>query len=260
MELSKRLVELDSELRCFECRPKTLVPDIVLLGLATDVFESALAVQDTACSPLPHKAYSNAQLAFEGAQNLLVLATHEEYEAAGARAWVYFELKDAGWRVAFGRQKDVLAPGLTENHWLDQRVADMAGVWNSVSQGQGQLLLDALAVVRRERRKRPDNWLHEDMTLRQHCAYTLFAASGSKKFLVNTAELNKAMYQTLCRETHARPRLDSFGVIHDRDRGTVSVVISPRNLEKARYAVKAGTELSIQEAVAALRWQRMGAV
>jgi hypothetical protein len=217
-----------------------------------------MAVLDTAHSPLPHKAYSNARLAFEGAQNLLVLATHENYEAAGAQAWVYFESKDARWRVAFGRQKNVLTPGLTEDQWLDQRVADMARVWSSVSQGQGQLLLDAPGVVRRERKKRPDNWLHEDMTFRQHRAYTLFAASGGKTFQANSAELNQAMYQALCRETHARPRLDSFGVIHDR--GTVQVVISPRNLEQARYAVTAGTELCVQEGVAALRWQRMGTV
>jgi hypothetical protein len=44
---------------------------------------------DTSKSGLPHKGFANARLAFEGAQQALVLATHEDYVTAGARAWVF---------------------------------------------------------------------------------------------------------------------------------------------------------------------------
>jgi hypothetical protein len=255
MEFAKILKDLEVELGRFHCRPRTLVPDLVLLGLATDVFESAMAVYGTSQSALPHKAYSNARLAFEGAQNLVVLATHEDYERSGARAWVYFELKDASWRATNERKKNILASPLTPDQWFDERIAQMVAIWNSVAQRQGELLVDARAVVLRDRKKRPDNWLHEDMTVRQHRAYTLFAAAKGKKFPAETTELNRAIYQALCRETHARPRLDSFGVLRD-DNGMLLVHVLPRNLEKAKYAVIAGTEICVQEAATALRWQR----
>jgi hypothetical protein len=73
--LAEKLDELGAELNSFAFRPKTLVSDLVLFALATDVFESAKAVQQTSDSALPHKAFSNTRLAFEGAQQALVLAT-----------------------------------------------------------------------------------------------------------------------------------------------------------------------------------------
>jgi hypothetical protein len=260
MGLSERLAELNAELEIFSCRPKTLVPDLVLLALATDVFESGKAVCHTAESDQPHKAYSNARLAFEGAQQVLVLATHEDYETAGASAWVYFESKDAGWRSILERRRDPHSIEAVEEKWLDERVAQMSRVWESVAEGQGALLAGALLTVRRDSRKKPDNWLHEKLTPRQHRAYSLFAAKNGRGAPAETAELNQNMYKALCRETHARPRLDCFRVIHDRARGTVHVRLQPRNLDQARYGVMAGTELSISETIASLRWQRTGAV
>ncbi|MBI4165708.1 MAG: hypothetical protein HY508_08255 [Acidobacteria bacterium] len=231
-----------------------------MLALGTDVFECAVAVQDTAGSALPHKGYANARLAFEGAQNLLVLATHEEYEAAGALAWVYFESKDANWRASAEERKNPAGPHLTEGQWLEQRISQIANVWDSNAKGKGRLLLDALARVRGERKKRPDNWLHENMAARQHRAYTVFALSGAGRSLAATAELNEQTYHALCRVTHARPRFDSFAIIRDQARGIIRVDVLPRNFDQARYAVTTCTTLSVREAVAALRWQRTGTV
>jgi hypothetical protein len=194
----------------FQVRPRSLVADLVLWGLATDLLETGLAVEHTARSALPHKAYANARLAFETAQNLLVLATHEEYEIAGAIAWVYFEWKDASWRAAAERKKAPDGLGPTEDQWLERRVDQVANVWSKVAKDQGGRLREALATVRRDRKKKPDNWLHENMTQRQHRAYVLFAAQNGKGSPADTAELNQAMYKVLCRETHAGPRFDSF--------------------------------------------------
>jgi len=74
MGLAEKLDELGAELNAFAFQPRTLVSDLVLFALATDVFESVKAVHHTSESTLPHKAYSNARLAFEGAQQALVLA------------------------------------------------------------------------------------------------------------------------------------------------------------------------------------------
>ncbi|SRR5258706_2115722 len=89
----------------FTCRPRTLAGDMVLFGLGADVLETAKAVLHTATSALPYKAYSNARLTFEGAQILVVLSTHETYELAGTRAWVYFEMKSAAWRASSQRMR-----------------------------------------------------------------------------------------------------------------------------------------------------------
>ena len=255
MELAKALEELDSELQSFSSRPSTLVPDLVLFALATDVLERGRAVLHMADSALPHKAYSNARLAFDGAQQVLVFATHEDYEAAGAQAWVYFASKDAGWR-AQQQRKDQRLPDVAEDQWLDEHVAQMSRIWDSVAQGQGALLTEALLRVRQLRKKRPDNWLHEDLLPRQHRAYEILAASAHKRVLAETRAVNEMIYKVLCRETHARPRIESFRINHDPARGTVRFSLSPRNVEQARRAVTGGTELSVGETVAALRWRR----
>ena len=210
-------------------------------------------------SALPHKAYSNARLAFEGAQHALVLSTHEDYVGAGALAWVYFESNDASWRAKFERQKNAHPSNPTADQWLDTRVDEMASIWDSVAAGQGKLLLQALLRVRQQRKKRPDNWLHENMIPRQQRAYEIFAENGGTSAFAETAELNQGIYQVLCRETHARPRLDTFSVIHDQARDTIRLQVKARNPEQARHAVTNGTELSISETAAALRWRRTGA-
>jgi len=260
MELTRQLELLDSELKTFLCRPGSLVADLVLVALATDLFETGLAVREASQTDLPHKAYPNARLAFETAQNLLVLATHETYELAGAIAWVYFESKDAPWRSEIERAKSGNGAGPTDEQWLGTRVDQMARIWNSVSHGTAVVLQEALAIVRRDRKKRPDNWLHENLSHRHHRSYTLFAEKNGNVASPDSAELNEKMYRALCRETHVRPRLDSFGVIHNSTDNTVRIDILPRNLDRARRAVVGGTELAISEGIAALRWQRTGAV
>jgi hypothetical protein len=258
MELGQSLKELQIEIDLFVCRPATLVLDLVLMALAIDVLESADAAYYTTQSKLPHKAYSNARLAFEGSQQALVLATHENYPGAGARASVYFESKDAFWRAALERKKGLRAPNFTEDQWLEESVDRMSRIWDSMAEGQGTLLNDALSMLRKEAKKRPDNWLHENMAVRQHAAYALFAAAGGRSSPPETAQMNQVIYQTLCRETHARPRLDSIRISHNRGSGSVQVQLEPRSPGSARMAVLAGTDLSVRETVAALRWQRVG--
>jgi hypothetical protein len=257
MQLTRLIDDLNSELRAFSCRPPTLVADFVLAALATDLLETGQAVQETSSSSLPHKAYPNARLAFETAQNLVVLAAHEKYQFAGAVAWVYFESKDARWRSEMDRSAGTVT---TADQWLEMRVSQMASICNSASDGQGELLWEALTSVRRDSKKKPDNWLHENMARRHHLAYAVFGANGGNPLALDSAELNEKLYQALCRETHVRPRLDSFAVVHDRAANTIRIDIAPRNLERARSAVVAGTELSISEGITALRWQRARAV
>ena len=135
----------------------------------------------------------------------------------------------------------------------------MAKIWDPICPGQGELLRDAFDLVWKDRRKRPDNCLHESMTARQHAAYELFARSRGQKIQTNSAAVNQAMYEVLCHETHAHPRLESYGMIRETGSRTIRVDRLTRNLEGARKVVLGGTELAVAEAVMGLRWQRNGA-
>ncbi len=114
MQHLEHLAEFDEELAAFRCRPATLVADLVVLGFGRDLADTAHAIESFADSPRPHKAYPNARLAFELAQNIVVLATHEDYGAVGARAWVYFEDKDSRWRSVMANRGAHPALPLTE--------------------------------------------------------------------------------------------------------------------------------------------------
>src|SRR5688572_22974332 len=129
MDLDARLAELEVELKAFKCRPSTLISDMVLIALTRDLVETGIAIHHILRSDLPHKAYANARLAFETAQNILVLSTHEDYDNAGPLAWVYFEGKDAAWRSEIARRKTG-GKGPTEEEWLDARVDEMARIWD----------------------------------------------------------------------------------------------------------------------------------
>jgi hypothetical protein len=254
MGLDEAITQLRDELAAFECRPYTLLPDLVLFGLLADLLDSATAVAHVALSNVPHKAYPNARAAFEAAQNALVLVTHEDYARAGARAWVYYQWKDREWRCESAQREGFAGTPL---QWLQNDVSQMANIWNSMAPCQGNLLLEELAAILPVKALRPDNWLAENMTRRQHRAYQLLAAAQGNELEGDSAEVNQAMYHALCRETHGRPRFDSIAFTHDRRRSRVRLEPSQRNMESARGAVLAGTALSLQEALGSLGfWKR----
>jgi hypothetical protein len=121
-------------------------------------------------------------------------------------------MKSAAWGVSAQRQRSA-QPVTTDHRILQSRVEQMAKAWDFVCLGRGKLPRDAFEVVWKEKKKRPDNCLHENMTARQHAAYELFAASGARSINTDSATVNQAMYQVLCHEPHAHPRLESFGII-----------------------------------------------
>ena len=90
----KALSELDTALATFRLEPRTIVADLVLLGLALEVQAQSRAALTLAKARQPQCAMSNARVAFEAAQQAVVLAAHPDYALVGTRAWVYFARKD----------------------------------------------------------------------------------------------------------------------------------------------------------------------
>jgi hypothetical protein len=260
MPLADTIRELNDELGRFVWRGRMLPADVVLLGLSTDVLETAAAIQETADSDFPHKAFANARLAFETAQHLLALATHEHYEQAGAEAWAYFELKTASWKSAALRLRDPATTTTTTRDLLEARVEQMRGVLTVFRPDAPALLDQAVAVVWdwHKRNGRPDNWVPEKMTSRQRRAYEMFAAATAGRVPADTSATNEAMYKVLCHETHAHPRLKQFEIRVD-GRG-VQFIRRLRDADGARRSVTGATELAVMESINALRWQRTGTV
>ncbi len=183
MPLTEQIRELNTELGLFEWRRRTLPADLVLMGLATDVLETGAAIQETAESALPHKAFANARLAFEAGQQMLVLATHDNYEGAGTDAWVYFELKAAAWHADAVRLRDPATP-VSTRQLLKARVAQMREAWSLYREDAGAMLDRSVESVWdwHDRRQFPDNWLRQHMTQRHNRAYELFAADTGGGF------------------------------------------------------------------------------
>lgn len=94
------------------------------------------------------------------------------------------------------------------------------------------------------------------LTLVASCAPSVTTKALALPLL--SARDNEMIYKVLCREAHARPRFESFRIDHDPTQGAVRFYSPPRNPEQVRRAVTGGTELSIGETVAALRWRRTG--
>ena len=258
MSFSREIDDLEKEIDAFRCRPATLPGDIVLVGLARDVYDTTIAVAHTLLTDMPHKAYANARLLFEAAQSALVLATHEDFVRAGALAWTYYENLTA---LSKAHQSDAVAPEAKQLATLERRVSDFASGWDTVNPGGGEILQDAKREVWSTRKARPDNWLHEPLGARQLRAYTLFAAStgGKAPAPQDLARVNTGMYRLLCHETHAHPRVHSFKFRPTSD-GFIEVVPEDRNAEHARRAIAGCVAVALAETAMSLRWKRTGTV
>jgi len=92
------------------------------------------------------------------------------------------------------------------------------------------------------------------MVERQDLAYKLFAGMNLTPAPEDMGDLNREIYRVLCRETHARPRLDSFAL--KRDASGISVRIEPRDATKSKAVVVESTRLSVLETRTALLWRR----
>jgi len=244
MDIDDALTALQQVIDDFRFAASSLVADIALIGLGIDVLEAGQAVRTLAGSQLPHRAYPCGRQAFEAAQQAIVLATHEHYVEPGARAWVYFERKDSKWRASMAK--------ITPHQWLERRVEEMAAIWDSISPGCGTTLRHALQT--RKQTVRPDNWLGEVMTARQHAGLAKIATALGNTLTGDSAATNAQLYAALCRETHARPRLEVAAVHHSAD-GSLRIDSVPRDLAKASACVLLSASLSAQEAMLALAWR-----
>jgi hypothetical protein len=249
------LTELHRTIQTFPYAPRTLVPDLALVGFALDVAESSEAALWLAGTSLPHRAFPNVRAAFESAQQCLLLATDDNYEFAGARAWVHYIQRDAEWLGEVRPPSSGITGPDDARAWYRVRTEEMAAVWDAVCPGRGSLIEKAVAALAPTRGKLPGTWLGVSVVNELEKRYDLLAPVFGKRLSADSVRLNRGIYSALSRETHARWRLDAFAIQHSAD-GTIAVHVKDRNAVANIEAIRSSVETSLIETLVATAYQR----
>lgn len=257
MTLTKAIEELNKAQSDFKYRPETMVADIVLMGLTMEVYESAKVVEILANSDFPHRAFANARNAFEAAQQAMVLAAQEDYALAGARAWVYFYKKDSEWLANARPEGSGVTNKEDAQKWYERHISQMAKTWDSLSPNKGQLLYRADELLRSQK-KGADNWLGQSMGVMQDHAYRVVFARFGGNATEDSISMNKAIYGSLSRETHARMRYENIAFRQHQD-GFLEVDFGSRDNQLNAKSARRVTLQAVQEAMLALTYRIVGA-
>lgn len=129
------------------------IPDLILYHLALDVLEQGRAVSQLVAAGVGRPAWVNSRAAFEATRDMLVLvAKPGEYCVMGARARVHEVLNTA--RLLERQRSTDIVLGIEnqlETHDPDRDIEDEAQLWDQHSPGRGQLLRNALPLIRDQR-------------------------------------------------------------------------------------------------------------
>lgn len=246
--------ELEKGIKAFPYVPATLVADMALVGFAIDVVESAEAAVYLSRTNLPRRAFPNIRAAFESAQQVVLLATDNDYEFAGARAWVHYLQCDAAWLAEACPESSGVTNRDDADAWYEHRTDEIANVWNSICPGQGRLIEDAVRALAPKNGQLPGHWLGVGVVRELQKRYELLAPVLGGQLAAESARLNRGIYAALSRETHARRRLDPSAIQHLVD-GTINVHARGRNDEANRKSILGCLETSIMETLAGLSYQ-----
>lgn len=221
VELEGATDALVQALRSTGVYSENLIPDLVAVGLARDVFENARATLMISRSDVPRAVYPTARAAFEAAQDLALLVTSPEYTRAGARAFAA-ELLD--WEHTATTASAVFdargEPDPIEFIPADTQLEEAAGAWEQYAPGSGDVLRNAFHTVKTDRRKGRFHWsglsrsgIHKELGTRP----------GANPGMT---ELYRSWYNILSFQAHPSPRLDTRHMRFSESSG-ISFVIEP---------------------------------
>lgn len=222
-------------------RAETLLPDLAFIGLVDDTIDAAEAALQLLQTDRPYRAYSMLRVAFEAAQRLLVLGSADDYIHVGTRAWLYYQAKDA-------------ALSVIENRTTSAAEEQFVSAWQSRFPGAVSTVLQERAHLARRKRGSPDNFLGENLAMAASRAYERIAAHRGTWVPPDTVEINNAVYQSLCRDTHACMRIEPTSIRIDAE-GYVEIVSRRRESAEVESAVRTGLEACLAEAIAAVEFR-----
>jgi hypothetical protein len=216
--------------------PAHLVPDIVLDGFLNELHENAEVAAEIAMGRRPHRAFPNARSAFEAMQLALLLVTSDDYDQAGARAWIYYLKKDREFSNLHSDAESVL--GLSPQGRFNAAVEEIASTWDDFARGQGALIHEAVPIVEKQP-KRPDNWagvpvaptLASRMEKRRPPHHTASVADPARALANAYAALNRGTHpratlrpERISRDKHGRLTVEYESRVWEDDQHTSLVI------------------------------------
>jgi len=220
-------------------RAETLVPDIAFVGLIDDCIDAGQTALEILESHRPYRAYSMVRVAFEASQRLLPLATSIDYIRLGTRAWLYYNKKDD---LIRGIDKDSIGPA----------AAQILNTWAHYYASAHQVALEELAILNKQ--KGPDNFLGRNLAEVATECYLILAQERDSSVPANSEEINRKLYATLSRDTHACLRLELSGLRIDSD-GFIEVKERQRDPEEVARNVTEGLVALFTETIAAIEYR-----
>lgn len=224
-------------------RADSLPADLALAGLLDDLLGAATTAIALLANQSTAVAYPLTRIAFEAAQRAIVLATDGDYLRVGTRAWLYYHRKDA----SVMRRTDPAAAA----RWYEKALAQLQEMWAPYNEQADEILRAENALLEdSERKHRIDNFMGQDLAEVIDGRYPLFLGSMP---MTEMKKLNRGIYASLSRESHARMRVEAAAFTISAD-GTVQVV--PRNIDETgrRQTLLGCLEASLNEAAGALSY------
>ena len=221
-------------------RTVTLLSDLALVGLVDDVIDATETALELLLGDRPHRSYMMARVAFEAVQRLLILATADDFVKLGTRAWLYYQAKDAQFRLPVVVAGDLSVENQIIRVWADHHPQALSVVAEQRA---------ALAKARG-----PDNFVSRNLAECAEEAYSRLAAFRGGHPDPKTAAVDKSLYSFLCRDSHACLRLDPRG-FKIRPTGEVVVVPQARDSSIIRRNVIKGLESCLRDAVVAVEYR-----
>ena len=177
----------------FQIRAELLPADLAIVGLYTELRESAFLAVELCRLHAQSAAFPLARTVFEATQQLIVLATEDDYLSVGTRAWLY-DLRKRKRVAQFARGAEAA------DDWFQQAVGELQRIWTVYNPNAEKDLhhentqLDAL----QKNRGGADNFMGRNIGKIVEERYSKLAVSFGKS-AAELSELNSGIYTALSR-------------------------------------------------------------
>lgn len=207
--LSEAVAQLAERMTRFPVAMAHIVPDSVLYGYAIDVLEQARAVEILAESSKPRASFANARAALEAAGDLMYLVRSEdEYDMGGGLARCHELLEHDDLKDRLSRAN--IAEGDHSPAWVHaaEIVAQDATTWDTIEEGKGDILRNALRELQGRRRG------HWSGLSRRKIVESVAGVVGASP---GWAAMLDAAYGLASTHAHPRPRSGGRTLTHEGD-------------------------------------------
>ena len=246
-EATEKLNHLSSIRERFLIRAELLPADLALVGLYNELRDAAFLAFELCHLHAQPAAFPLARTVFEATQQIIVLATEDNYLGVGTRAWLYHLRKER--RIA------QLARGAEAAHdWFQQQVLEIQRIWAAYNPSAEKILRDENTQLDTFQKNRAgaDNFMGRNIGRVVEERYPKLAFAVGKS-AAELSELNAGIYAGLSRESHAHLRVDAAALRVEQD-GTVSIIPGKADEETKNRLILGCVSSSLTEASGALSY------